>query len=209
MSVTRFGGVRCKTFQWSDLRDAPQSIANRCALIEHLTVNRGLFPRTWHERTADSLIQYQDRIVGRLPLTVALDAVSFPLRRLAESLDKMSESGFVHGDISIMNIVWDGHQLHLVDFEPSLRQRVRGIKVVKSPIELRASRDAAEQRVSVRSDRTAFFILCAGFGGAKVGRSLPGEFDLTLRGAQSRTVLEDEVTSLTFPQILERVTSFV
>lgn len=197
--MTMSGEIHTKRFHWKDLLDPVDAIDARCAAIEHLTGDLALFPRTWHERTPNALIQRQEHVAGRTPLIVAPTAVLGPLEQLARKLDVMSGHGFVHGDISVLNTIWDGKTIHLVDFEPSLRQMHRGRSMLKSPRELRAHRDVRDRTVTTRTDRVAYFLLCARLLGRSATRGANG----MINAGESMT--EDDLTPLSFPVLLQLV----
>lgn len=186
--MTRLVGTRTKRFSCEDLLDSMEVIEARCAAIEFLTGDRALFPRTWHERTPDALLQHQEYVTGRAPLVVVPEVVRWPLEQLAQKLEVMSGHGFMHGDISLINTIWDGKTIHLIDFEPSLRQMHRGRSMVKSPRELRAHRDARDRAVTTRTDRVAFFLLCTRLLGRTATRGPEGMIHT------GETMAEDDLT---------------
>lgn len=191
---------RCKRFERSTLCDPPDAIARRCELIDFLASDLAIFPLARHEHSADAILQFQERISGRPPLTIASASMAYPLAALAERLEQMTANGFVHGDITVTNTVWDGQTLHLIDFEPSLRQRYRDRIVVKSPKEIRACRDRSERRVTTRTDRLGFFFLCARLLGHNALRSSDSRIYL---GTRSGNVFgEDEIYSRAFTDIV-------
>ena len=198
---------RCKRFERTTLCDPPEAIARRCELIDFLASDLAIIPSTRHEHHADAILQYQERISGRPPLAIFSASMVHPLTVLAERLEQMTAHGFVLGDVTVTNTVWDGQTLHLIDFEPSLRQRYRDRIVIKSPKEIRASRDRSERRVTSRTDRLGFFLLCARLLGSNALRC--SDLQLQLGTNSKHVFVEDDICFRAFTDIVQTVAEIV
>jgi len=102
-------GAWCGTQVWRDRLEA------RCALIERVTSGRTRF-----RLDGDRLTRTSDPTPGMRPV-----AVSNPLSRSAfsalwERLDRYHQTGAVHGDLTRRNVVTDGADADLIDWEPIL-----------------------------------------------------------------------------------------
>ena len=50
------------------------------------------------------------------------------LKNLSQDLDRMSELGFIHGDLNKKNILFNGQKFVVIDLEPCLEQMINGKK---------------------------------------------------------------------------------
>ena len=123
---------------------------NRVANIEDLTRTVCWTPKTTFDADQNHLIQSQEFIPH---------CSERPQRQhilnLANQLD--AELNFVHGDLCRKNMVFDGHQLWVIDWEPSLYQFHKGAKQFLVTEPYWASDDRSEECVSAKTDKLAFF----------------------------------------------------
>jgi serine/threonine protein kinase len=77
-------------------------------------------------------------------------------RQLADIIDYMESCKFVHGDINPKNILCDGKQVVLIDFEPSLIQLIGRVRVQKYTVPYIHPIDFLKKNLSVLSDRMCF-----------------------------------------------------
>jgi len=112
------GDVFLKSYDlsaWSVTRGWHSRLRRRCALIERFTSGRTRF-RTVGAR----LIRASLAAEGLRPITEprTLDRIAFG--RLWDMLHEMHASGLTHGDVAPRNVVTDGAQAELIDWEPIL-----------------------------------------------------------------------------------------
>lgn len=82
---------------------------------------------------------------------------------LALQLDDCHAIGLIHGDINAKNIGWDQDRLVVLDWEPSLVQRVgESARLMGTPPAIHPM-DIKAFTLSAKSDRMAFWIWAQGF----------------------------------------------
>ena len=82
------------------------------------------------------------------------------LKILAKHLNKVSTLGFVHGDLNMKNIIFDGESFIVVDFEPSLIQRKNGIKKIMMTPLYWSYNDIQNKTITIESDKIGFYCFC-------------------------------------------------
>ena len=78
------------------------------------------------------------------------------IKKFAQSLDKLYEEEFVHGDINRKNIIYSKNNLFLIDFEPSLLQVKDQTKQWMSTRPYRHHEDIQNNNITAKSDFLGF-----------------------------------------------------
>lgn len=119
--------------------------------------------------------------------------------QLARKPDVMSDHGFVHGDISLLNTIWVGKTIHLIphvtvgsELAGRLHHRPASMHLAQRGFEV-------DRTVTTRTDRVAYFLLCARLLGRSATRGANG----MINAGESMT--EDDLTPLSFPVLLQLV----
>jgi hypothetical protein len=147
-----------KHYPWESLCDDARDIRARCERIERITRTIEAIPAV-HFQITDTAVEYAQELVSRCPWR-GIDGTrrAAAVHDLAETCARLSADGFVHGDISPLNVVFDGRRLRLVDFEPSLRQVRFGKRVTMSSVPRLWTASARTGRPTTDSDRIGFYL---------------------------------------------------
>jgi len=78
----------------------------------------------------------------------------------SHNLDLLSEKKFVHGDINITNIIYDGNKLYLIDLEPSFKQIKFNKRITMSYALSKSLNDLKYKTISSETDKIGFFLAC-------------------------------------------------
>jgi len=76
---------------------------------------------------------------------------------------QITDCGFVHGDLNMKNILFDGKNFIIIDLEPSLFQIKNKIKQLMIAPPYWSFNDIQNNTVSTESDKIGFFVFAAGF----------------------------------------------
>ena len=82
------------------------------------------------------------------------------LENLARDLNQITDCGFVHGDLNMKNILFDGKNFSIVDLEPSLYQIKNKMKQLMMTPPYWSFNDIQNNTVSTESDKIGFFCFC-------------------------------------------------
>ena len=82
------------------------------------------------------------------------------LENLARDLNQITDCGFVHGDLNMKNILFDGKDFSIVDLEPSLFQIKNKMKQLMMTPPYWSFNDIQNNTVSTESDKIGFFCFC-------------------------------------------------
>jgi hypothetical protein len=113
---------KIKEYLFSDLRDNKESILKRCILIEYLSIQFDFFPETKYIFLKDRIIYKQKYIEKVRTDKLTTLELEFHIKEFAENLDKLNNTNFIHGDINLSNIIFDGLRFNLIEFEPAFYQ---------------------------------------------------------------------------------------
>ncbi|MGA1341545.1 MAG: hypothetical protein ACO33A_00615 [Hyphomonas sp.] len=121
--------VHRKTYRLGDLISPRGDLERRCRRIEAFTSTSG--PEVRFEFTDDVLIRTSPHLTGAGSLRETLPGQR---QQLASLIDAAHANKLVHGDIGLKNLVLSQGKVHLVDWEPCLRQLIGGeIRFLVSP----------------------------------------------------------------------------
>ncbi len=115
-----------KTYKREDLIANPIQIEKRCQLIEDISVEFDFIPETHFQIKDDVIVYRQEKLNKQSYLYKSAEDKYKYLKKFADDMDLLSETGFVHGDIKVSNVMFADEKLWLIDLEPSLRQRRDG-----------------------------------------------------------------------------------
>ena len=153
----RYRGERVeKRYRREALLTDDAALKTRLRLIEEVSAEHPTVPATSFRWEDDALILEQTRIRPQ-PLTEPGDPLMLDaLQGLAILLDTLSPV-IVHGDVVRKNLVFDGAHLHLVDWEPALRQIRNGRPTLLYTEPYLSLRDRADGTLSTETDKLGFF----------------------------------------------------
>ena len=152
--------VKIKEYQFANLLDDYDDVLKRCNLIIKVSECFSFIPKTQITINSKSLIYKQELIQKKSWRNQSNVKKLQLLKTFAENMDKLNKAHFVHGDINLNNILYDGQKLNLIDLEPSFRQRKYGKKVVMSAVPLRSLNDMQNKKLSSETDKIGFYLLC-------------------------------------------------
>jgi len=148
-----------KTYCLSDLLDPMEQIRLRVDQIQTLSAQFSLIPEVEFQWTDSSLIYRQAKVRRRDSRSISLESRRTVVQQLAEDLDRLTETGFVHGDINRKNVICDGERFHLVDLEPSLRRIKHGRPTLMYTPPYISLNDLKQDQLSQETDKIGFYFL--------------------------------------------------
>ena len=99
-----------------------EAVLRRVELQEYLSEILTCFPKIQFEVLEDEIIQ-KCQWVNRVKLPDDVGTLRDLLIELKNGIRSMHEHGYIHGDILLKNICYDGQKLILIDHELSLYER--------------------------------------------------------------------------------------
>ncbi len=136
--------------KWHNHHLLDQDLNQRVSSIETLTKKVCWAPKTSFNRQQDHLVQIQEYIAH-----CAQRPQRQHILELANCLD--AELTFLHGDLCRKNRVFDGKQLWVVDWEPSVKQIRKGSEQFLITEPYWAEDDRRNQCVTKKTDKLTFF----------------------------------------------------
>ena len=82
------------------------------------------------------------------------------LKKLSHDLDRISELGFIHGDLNKKNILFNGQKFVLIDLEPCLKQIINGKKKLMFTIPYWSLNDMRKNKITTETDKIGFYSFC-------------------------------------------------
>ena len=143
-----------KRYALPDLCASRETIARRVQLINEIGASK------LKSVPAVSAEFREEEIIVAQKLVTPTDAQRLGdehLENLASDLEIISELGFIHGDLNRRNICATQTGFAILDFEPSLKQRVGNRIQTKVTIPYLANSDKAANTVSTLTDKLGFF----------------------------------------------------
>ena len=108
-----------------------------------------------------------ERYIYKQVFTYKKDFHKFPksvikkhLEKLAKDLDKLSQLGFIHGDLNKKNILFDGVKFIVIDLEPCLEQVINGKKKLMFTIPYWSLNDMRNNKITTETDKIGFYSFC-------------------------------------------------
>lgn len=191
-----------KVYQRKNLLDDQVEIDRRIDLIEELSQRTGLkIPRTIFEVEGEQLTYRQQRVQR------ASGVPTFgELRELSDSLDEMTKSGFVHGDLNRKNILLSDRGLVVIDLEPSLLQSVNGSKRFMVTRPYVACDDLVKEKITSATDKIAFYYYVRRVTGLLSSKEVVElANDLCLSDGLLNSRWQSDVIALSYEEILRGV----
>ncbi len=166
-----------------------EKLINRTSLINKLSNSVPNFKKH-NFSTSKKNITLQTNWVGKR----APDATSFgkPLDQLALSLDSISERGLVHGDINLKNVIWDGWNWILIDWEPILEYTYKNTRFLMATKPYIYSGDIKSFELTSNTDKIGFFFFIKKSiaGWYKVSEYEVNQVENILIGLSFRSIVE-------------------
>lgn len=139
-------------------------LKRRWALIEHHSINLLGVAETKIDYDDDWVWVRQRKINKASINDIPMSARGGLIVEFANELDFLSNSGFVHGDITRKNIIYDGKRLHLVDLEPDLIQIKSGRRIFLATKPYIAATDLRTGTLTEATDKLSFACFCKIWG---------------------------------------------
>ena len=146
-----------KIYKKFNLLDDLKDIEKRLSQIVKLSYSMDFIPQTDYFYKEDLLVMKQKYLINKKKLK-EIDPLEkmILIKKFAQSLDRLYEEGFVHGDINRKNIIYFRNNLFLVDFEPSLLQLKDQTKQWMSTKPYRYHEDIQNNNITAKSDFLGF-----------------------------------------------------
>lgn len=148
---------KIKEYLISTLLDQKEEIEKRCTLVENLSIKFDFLPETRYLKFQKKLIYKQTYIKKIRTDSLSYHQLKFYIKKFAKNLDELSKYNFVHGDINISNVVFDGSKFNLIDFEPSFFHLKNGKKILKSATNIRSKNDKLFNTITSETDKIGFY----------------------------------------------------
>ena len=146
-----------KIYKKLNLLDDLKDIEKRLSQIVKLSSSMDFMPQTNYFYEEDLLVMKQKCLSNKKKLKEIDPSEKMKLiKKFAQSLDKLYEVGFVHGDINRKNIIYSENNLFLIDFEPSLLQVKDQTKQWMSTRPYRHHADIQNNNITAKSDFLGF-----------------------------------------------------
>ena len=146
-----------KIYKKFNLLDNLKDIEKRLSQIVKLSYSMDFIPQTNYFYEEDLLVMKQKYLINKKKLKEINTSKKISLiKKFSQSLDRLYEEGFVHGDINRKNIIYYRNNLFLVDFEPSLLQLKNQTKQWMSTRPYRYHEDIQNNNITVKSDFLGF-----------------------------------------------------
>jgi serine/threonine protein kinase len=146
-----------KIYKKFNLLDNLKDIEKRLSQIVKLSYSMDFIPQTNYFYEEDLLVMKQKYLINKKKLKEINPSKKISLiKKFSQSLDRLYEEGFVHGDINRKNIIYYRNNLFLVDFEPSLLQLKNQTKQWMSTRPYRYHEDIQNNNITVKSDFLGF-----------------------------------------------------
>ena len=145
-----------KRFQRRHLLLDDRLLNRRLTAISRLGHTSRHVPWTQFSHRGPLLLQTQERIVRCARPGGDVDGCVAALKRLAAFFDGLN-GRVVHGDVTSKNLIFDGSEYMVVDWEPSLLQIRDGCKTLMYTEPYISHADRSAERLSVETDKLGFF----------------------------------------------------
>ena len=155
--IDRKSNIVYKIYKKVNLLDDQKDIKIRLSQIVKLSHSMKFIPETNHSYEEDLLVMKQKRVTKDKKLQEIEPVQKIILiENFSQSLDRLYEEGFIHGDINRKNIIYSEDKLCLIDFEPSLLQLKNQVKQWMSTRPYRHHEDIQNNNITVKSDLLGF-----------------------------------------------------
>jgi len=155
--IDRKSNIVYKIYKKVNLLDNQKDIKIRLSQIVKLSHSMKFIPETNHSYEEDLLVMKQKRVTKDKKLQEIEPVQKMILiENFSQSLDRLYEGGFIHGDINRKNIIYSEDKLCLIDFEPSLLQLKNQVKQWMSTRPYRHHEDIQNNNITVKSDLLGF-----------------------------------------------------
>ena len=155
--IDRKSNIVYKIYKKVNLLDDQKDIKIRLSQIVKLSHSMKFIPETNHSYEEDLLVMKQKRLINDKKLEEIEPVQKLILiENFSQSLDRLYEEGFIHGDINRKNIIYSEDKLCLIDFEPSLLQLKDQVKQWMSTRPYRHHEDIQNNNITVKSDFLGF-----------------------------------------------------
>ena len=187
--------MRTRKFKRHHLLD--RDLDERLQQIENLSFTANWVPQTTFSIATDILIQHQERI------SISKEKPSFDhVYQLAIHIDK--DLHFVHGDLCRKNFIFDGTQLWVVDWEPSLVQIKYGVQQFMATEPYIAMEDRKQHQLTRRTDVISFFFTVLGILYPNKILQNKAEWSRVrkIRCVSMTPISEEIMNQMTFPELV-------
>ena len=155
--IDRKSNIVYKIYKKVNLLDDQKDIKIRLSQIVKLSHSMKFIPETNHSYEEDLLVMKQKWVTKDKKLQEIEPVQKMILiENFSQSLDRLYEGGFIHGDINRKNIIYSEDKLCLIDFEPSLLQLKNQVKQWMSTRPYRHHEDIQNNNITVKSDLLGF-----------------------------------------------------
>ena len=155
--IDRKSNIVYKIYKKVNLLDDQKDIKIRLSQIVKLSYSMEFIPETNYSYEEDLLVMMQNRLINDKKLKeIEASKKLLLVKNFSQSLDRLYEEGFIHGDINQKNIIYSEDKLCLIDFEPSLLQLKDQVKQWMSTRPYRHHEDIQNNNITVKSDFLGF-----------------------------------------------------
>ncbi len=139
-----------KKYLLSNLPVTKSEILGRTALIEETTKGQTKF-----HFDGDLIIRTSKNLNGNKPRALS----NIHLEKLAQQMDYFSSIGLIHGDLHLKNLLVNNDDIHIIDWEPSLRQMIGNLNTLMYTAPWIDPEDKESRELSINTDLMCFYRL--------------------------------------------------
>jgi len=143
-----------KSWDFSVLLDPIEKIEQRVKKIEELSVLLQSVPKTVFYFESDVLLMKQQRVM-KIKKEFS-ESLKIAFHNLAKDLDTLTQFNIVHWDLCPKNILFDGTQCWLIDWEPSFLQLRNNRKCKMITLPYFAPEEINKTELTQLSDKVSF-----------------------------------------------------
>jgi hypothetical protein len=190
-----------KEYSFTNLDCRPEAVISRITDI-HLASDRFEFiPETKILVVVDNVQYIQERIIkkgfnSKKELIDALD-------ELGKNLEKLNSYGFIHGDITPRNLIYDGSRFMIIDLEPCFLQWKKNRRVLKSSQGILSTNNRLKKSVDFETDKLGYFYTVCSYLLGKIYRTY-SSFSVFHEGIIFRFT-EKQIFSLTYNEVFQDI----
>ncbi len=139
-----------KKYLSSNLPVTKSEILGRTTLIEEATKGQTKF-----HFDGDLIIRTSKNLNGIKPRALS----NIHLEKLAQQMDYFSSIGLIHGDLHLKNLLVNNDDIHIIDWEPSLRQMIGNLNTLMYTAPWIDPEDKESRELSINTDLMCFYRL--------------------------------------------------
>lgn len=182
MGIDICDSVIKKIYHRETLICSENDLLERMNLFQKFSIDHEFIPQTSFQYCENFIYYTQQKITAK-PYPKNWNESHF--RNLIKTLYLFNDYGLVHGDVVKRNVIFDGNDLVLIDFEPSLKQIKNRCQQLLFTPPFIAIEDSIDKILTYRTDKIGFFFLVLRLRKVLTPLILKKMFDLRMKQGKS------------------------